>query len=290
MRTSSLLTSILLLAPLSAAAQQPDAAEQERRLRAQLAEPRPIAAAESPWIDQLTWMEVRDLIAAGHSTAIIPTGGIEQNGPYLALGKHNYIMEAACPAIARELGNALCAPVVAFVPEGDIEPPTGHMRFAGTIGVRQETYRALLDDIASSLRQHGFTDIILLGDSGGNQRGMAAVASALNERWAGSGARAHFIAEFYNPGYDELERHTAEVLGVEETASDGYHDDILVTAQMMVTDPSSVRHRQRVEAGLASINGVSIADVDQAVALGRRMIEFRAELAADAIRRSIAPR
>jgi len=297
--TAGLLGSFLLLAytvfvPDQAAGQpgtavqQPTAEERERRLQDELTSERPIEMVRSAWIDELTWMEVRDLLAEGYTTAIIPTGGIEQNGPYLVTGKHNVILEGLCPAIAEKLGNALCAPIVEFVPEGGIDPPTGGMRFHGTISVRQETFVALLDDIASSLRAHGFTDIVLIGDSGGNQRGMAEVAERLNARWAGSGARAHFVEEFYSPGWEATEEYTAEVLGVEEGESDGYHDDIWVTAMMMVTDPETVRWDQRLERDLASINGVSLVPLRRAVSLGERMMDFRADLTAQAVRRSLA--
>ena len=102
----------------------------------------------------MTWMEVRDAIRSGKRTAIIATGGVEQNGPYLVTGKHNVILRATTQAIARELGNALVAPIVPFVPEGDIDPPTGHMRYPGTISVRESTFRALLTDVAMSLKGH----------------------------------------------------------------------------------------------------------------------------------------
>lgn len=51
--------------------------------------PRPIEALDSVWIEELTMMEVRDAIQEGKTTALILTGGIEENGPYLATGKHN---------------------------------------------------------------------------------------------------------------------------------------------------------------------------------------------------------
>lgn len=272
------------------AAQQPtpeQRAERERAYQEEMRAPRPIEGVQSPWIEELTWMEVRDRIADGYTTAIIPTGGIEQNGPYLATGKHNVILEALCPAIAEKLGNALCAPVVPFVPEGDIEPPTGAMRYPGTITVRDETYEALLEDIARSLAAHGFTDIVLIGDSGGNQAGMSNVADRLNERWAGSGATAHFVREFYSPGWEETEKYTEEVLGVAEAESDGYHDDIWVTAFMAVVDPETIRWDQRVDAGLASINGVSLVPLQRTIDLGERIVDFRADYTARAIRASI---
>lgn len=248
---------------------------------------RPIAAGTSLWLEELTTLEIRDRIAAGSTTVIIPTGGIEENGPYLATGKHNLILEGLCPAIAQRLGNALCAPVVKFVPEGDIDPPTGAMRYPGSISVRDDTYVALLDDIASSLRQAGFRDIVLIGDSGGNQRGMQTVAERLNGRWSDEPARAHFIRAFYSPGWEETERYTEQELGVAEADHDGYHDDIWVTAMMAVTDPEQVRFRERVDAGLASINGVDLEPLEATVELGRKMIEFRAQFTAEAVRESL---
>ncbi len=261
------------------AQERPDLLEMER----------PIAAGASLWLEELTTLEIRDRIAAGATTVIIPTGGIEENGPYIATGKHNLILEGLCPAIAQELGNALCAPVVKFVPEGDIDPPTGAMRYPGSISVRDETYVALLDDIASSLRQAGFRDIVLIGDSGGNQRGMQAVAEQLNARWADDPARAHFIVEFYSPGWEETERYTEQELGVAEGEHDGYHDDIWVTAMMAVTDPEQIRYRERVDADLASINGVDLRPLEETVELGRKMIGFRARFTADAIREALSP-
>ena len=109
--------------------------------------PNPLPAPKTVWLEEMTWMDVRDAMSAGKTTVIIPTGGIEPNGPWLVLGKHNYILRTNCDAIARALGNALCAPIVPFVPEGRIEPQSGHMGSPGTISMREETFRALLTDV-----------------------------------------------------------------------------------------------------------------------------------------------
>lgn len=282
----TLLLALVLMAAGSMSEGQ-QARDREQEIMDKLAAPNPLEASDSLWLEELTYLEVRDRIAAGFTTAIIATGGIEENGPYLATGKHNVILRALCPAVARELGNALCAPVVAFVPEGDIDPPSRAMHFPGSFSVRDATYHALLVDIAESLRAHGFSDIVLIGDSGGNQRGMEDVARELNNLWRDTGVAAHFVIEFYRPGWEETEKYTEEVLGVSESRDDGHHDDIWVTAMMMVTDPSSVRYHQRVEAGLASINGVDIAPMEETIELGKKMIEFRATYTADAIRRAL---
>ena len=267
--------------------QPPSESEKEQRLKKILSSSRPIDVGKSLWTDELTWMEIRDLIKNGYTQVIVPTGGIEQNGPFLTTGKHNVILEAACPEIAKKLGNTLCAPIIKFVPEGNIEPPSGAMLFPGSISLRAETYHMLLDDIASSLKQAGFKHIIFLGDSGGNQTGMEIVAGQLNQRWNDSGVLAHYIPQYYNPGWEETERFTKEILGVEETSDDGHHDDIWVTAMMMVTDPEQVRYQQRVDVGLATINGVDISSIDETIELGNKMLKFRAEFTVDAIRKVI---
>ena len=256
-------------------------AEAQRAFERELAAERPIAGASSVWLEELTWMEIRDAIRDGTTTVIISTGGIEQNGPYLAMGKHNYILKGACEGIARKLGNALCAPIVKLVPEGDIEEPSGHMRYPGTISVREETFRAMLTDVAMSLAAHGFKDIVLIGDSGGNQRGMEAVADAMNARW--TDARAHFVPEYYQ-SYTDAFDYIRNELDVSEPTNEGIHDDIVITTQVMVRNPDAVRYAQRLEADKASINGVSIADLHAARMIGSAILQFRVDETVRAIR------
>ena len=137
-------------------------------------------APDAVFLEELTWTEVRDALASGTTTVIIPTGGTEQNGPHMVLGKHNYLVHHKAGEVARRLGNALVAPVMAYVPEGNVDPPTGHMRFPGTITTPPEVFEQVLEFAARSFKQHGFLDIALLGDSGGNQASQAAVAARLN--------------------------------------------------------------------------------------------------------------
>jgi creatinine amidohydrolase len=117
---------------------------------------------------------------------------------------------------------------------------------------------------------------------------MAAAAEALNEGWAHLGGRAHYVREFYSPGYEEADRFVAEDLGLEQTHRDGYHDDPTVTLLMMAVDPETVRFEQRVRAGLASINGVELTPLEDRIEAGRRLNEFRADLTVEAIRRAVA--
>ncbi|MEY4634393.1 MAG: hypothetical protein RJA55_191 [Acidobacteriota bacterium] len=249
--------------------------------------PNPLPAPNTVWIEEMTWMDVRDALKAGTTTAIIATGGMEPNGPWLVTGKHNYVLKTNCEAIARKLGNALCAPIVAFVPEGRIDPPSGHMRSPGTISMRQETFEALLTDIAHSLKMHGFKNIIMIGDSGGNQNGQKAVADKLTAQFAG----AAFVATI--PGYYTAPPGTPNVLrqlGVTKDGmpDDGLHDSPGITLNMMLTDPNSVRWAARVKANKATINGVDISDLNRSREWARAIVEARATRTVNLIQQAIA--
>jgi creatinine amidohydrolase/Fe(II)-dependent formamide hydrolase-like protein len=264
----------------SAQAQSPEAS-----LAEEMATPRTIDALNSVWLEELTWLEVRDLLREGTTTAIVATGGIEQNGPWLALGKHNYVLQLACEEMARALGDALCAPIIKLVPEGGFDPPSGHMRYPGTLSLSAETFEAVLTDVARSLATHGFETIVFIGDSGGNQRGMAAVAERLNDEWGAS--RVLYVPEFYR--YAEVFTFMKEELGIVEPQSDGIHDDFVISSILMGLDPMLVRHPQRLATGQATINGLSLEPVDEVVEIGRRLLEFRVEMTVDAIRAARSP-
>ena len=256
-------------------------AERQRQAIEQMyAMERPIEALDSVWIEELTWMEVRDAIAAGKTTAIVGTGGVEQNGPFLATGKHIYVLQGACEGIARKLGNALCAPIIKLVPEGSHNPKSGAMLYSGSISLRQETFEMVLEDVGESLKQHGFEHIIFIGDSGGNQTGMGNAATALNERWGET--RAHYVSEFYR--YRDVFSYMENELGIVEGENDGHHDDYVITTIMMVTDPETVRYQQRLDAGLASINGLSIKDKGKSISIGKKLLQFRIDTTVKAIK------
>ena len=242
--------------------------------------PNPLPRATTVWVEEMTWMDVRDALASGMTTVLIPTGGMEPNGPWLVTGKHNYVLHANCEAIARQLGDALCAPIIPFVPEGNIDPPSGHMRSPGTISARQETFEAVLTDVAHSFKMHGFEKIIFFGDSGGNQGGQRAVANRLTERWGGSPVVAH-VQEYYD--YASVTGYMEDEHGVIRGESDNLHDDPIIALNMFMDDPSSIRWAERVEAGLATINAVSIKDRVKNLELARAIVAVRADHTVNAI-------
>ena len=244
----------------------------------------PIPSPNTVWLEEMTWMDVRDAMKAGKTTVIIPTGGIEPNGPWLALGKHNYVLHTNCEAIARKMGNALCAPIVKFVPEGGVEPPTGHMTTRGTLTLREATFKSLLTDLIVSLKVHGFENIILIGDSGGNQNGQRSVADSLTQIWKGKPVVAH-IQEYYD--YASVAAYMKDH-GIVDGAAENMHDDPVISLNMFIDDPRSIRYDERVKAGKASINGVSLADKKKNTALAKQIVEFRTTTTIDAINKALA--
>lgn len=249
----------------------------------------PLSPATTPWIDRMTWMDVRDAIARGKRTVIIPAGGLDPNGPWITLDKHDRIVATMCESIAAALGDALCAPVIPFVSESGAKPdaPEGFARTPGALYISEGAYEALLADIAAGLKAHGFSSIVMIGDHGGDVDGMQAVAARLTAQWHGAPAVV-YIPEFYQSYDGAVELLYAKGLG-KRGVTDGLHDDPTVTLMMMLSDPESVRWKERVKLGKASIDGVSIADLAQAQAWGRELVDYRTRVTVDAIRKALAP-
>jgi creatinine amidohydrolase len=242
-----------------------------------------IAALASVHIEDLTWTELRDLIAAGRTTAIIPIGGTEQNGPHMAIGKHNVRVRLLAGRIAAGLGDALVAPVLPYVPEGGLDPPSGHMRFPGTITVPRDAFGKIVEYAARSLARHGFRDIVLIGDHGSYQNDLAAVALRLNREWENTPARVHAISEYYNEsakGFAKLLERSGH-----SAAEIGTHAGLADTSLMMALDPSLVR-RDRLHPGEGDNGDPSRASA----ALGAPGVELIVTKTIEAIRRATARR
>ena len=201
----------------------------------------PVAASygDTLFIEEMTSAEVAMALQRGVRTIIVPTGGIEQGGPHLITAKHNHIVRHTAAAVAQGLGDALVAPVVVYVPQGQIEPPQGHMKFPGTVSLPEPVFKAVLENIARSFKAHGFTEILFLGDSGGNQRSQNAVADKLNQEWAGTNTRALHLSDYYDPeanGQFAWMRQN----GLSTAAIPG-HGDLRDTSELMAVYPNGVR-------------------------------------------------
>ena len=238
-------------------------------------------AADSVFLEELTWTELRDLVQSGKTTIIVPIGGTEQNGPHMALGKHNRRVQLLSEKIARGLGNALVAPVIAYVPEGQTNPPTEHMRFPGTITVPAEAFEKILESAARSFKLAGFRDIVFLGDHGGYQREEKAVAARLDREWTATVVRAHAVEEYYRASEAEFPQ-LLKSKGYSE-AEVGTHAGLADTSLMLAVDPRLVR-TNRLQPG-EGVNGDPRRANPQLGQLGVDLIVTRT---VDAIRKAVA--
>jgi creatinine amidohydrolase len=229
----------------------------------------PSQAPDTVFIDELTWEETRDAIKAGKTTVIIPTGGTEKNGYHMVLGKHNYVVTHAANNMARKLKNALVAPTVQYVPEGD--PDTS---VPGEISLPSPAYDMLLDAAARSLKVHGFTDILFIGDSGGNQAGMTNVANKLNEEWKDSGVKVYALTDYYNQGRNNYRAWMEAAFGYDDQTV-GSHAGISDTSQMLFVRPSGIRKDQIKPWGGPQDSGVSGDPAKATAEIGKMGIEFK---------------
>ena len=218
------------------------------------------AASPSLFLEELTWPELRDRVAAGTTIALVPIGGTEQNGVHMALGKHNVRVRLLAERIAKQLGNAVVAPVIAYVPEGSIEPPAGHMRWPGTITVPEAAFEASLESTARSLQRAGLKHVVLLGDHGGYLKNLDRVAARV--------AGVFSPPEYYRASSAD---HAAALRARGFTAAQiGRHAGLADTSLMLALDPSLVRSER-----LSSSQGEG-ADGDASraeAALGKEAVE-----------------
>jgi creatinine amidohydrolase len=236
-------------------------------------------ASDTVFLEELTWTELRDQIRAGKTTVIVPIGGTEQNGAHMALGKHNLRVRYLSEKIARVLGNALVAPVIAYVPEGALAPPTGHMRFPGTITVPEEAFDKILEYAARSFKLAGFHDIVFLGDHGSYQKDEKAVADRLNKEWAAQPIRVHGVEEYYRASETEFGRLLASKGYREEEV--GTHAGLADTSLTLAVDPHLV-HTDRLQPG----DGANGDPRRSSAELGQLGVDLIVTRTVDAIRKA----
>ena len=233
----------------------------------------PSQAPDTVFIDELTWEETRDGINAGKTTVIVPIGGTEKNGYHMILGKHNYIVTHGANLMARRLKNALVAPTIQYVPEGDPDRAG-----PGVISLPSPAYDMLLDAAARSLKAHGFTDILFIGDSGGNQAGMTNVANKLNEEWKDGGAKVYALTGYYEEGRVHYRAWMEAAFGYDESII-GSHAGISDTAQMLHVRPAGIRKDQIKPWGGPADSGVSGDPMKATAEIGRMGLEFKVNAA-----------
>lgn len=245
--------------------------------------------SHSVFLEDLTWTELKDQIEQGKTTVIVPIGGTEQSGPAMALGKHNARVRALSERIANALGNALVAPVIAYVPEGGVNPPTAHMRFPGTITMPEAAFEKTLEYAARSFKLHGFRDVVLLGDHGGYQKSLAIVAQRLNREWRATPVRVHAIEEYYRAAADGYAR-LLEKRHYTKTEI-GTHAGLADTSLMLAVNPRLVRtDRLASGADLDAAHGVYGDPRRASARLGELGADLVVTRSVEAIEKAIAHR
>jgi creatinine amidohydrolase/Fe(II)-dependent formamide hydrolase-like protein len=229
-------------------------------------------------IADMTWVEVRDAIARGHDTALVPSGGIEANGPHMVIGKHQHIVAATARMIAEGHGRMLVAPVIAHVPEGEFEPPAGNMALPGTIGVTEATFEGILEGTARSLKAAGFRRIAFIADHGQSQAPQARVATRLDAEWGKAGVRVIALDAYYTQG-DRAQQALLKARG-ETPATIGDHAGLQDTAELLATHPAGVR-LERLSRLLPAMerDGSSGAPQRATPELGRELLRLKVEAA-----------
>ena len=204
----------------------------------------PLCAAQCPQNDlvefeKMTWVEVKCEIAAGKTTALLYTGGVEDRGPQNANGGHNLIAHAVVEAVARKLGNAIFLPVLPYTPN-DAEP------IPGTIGITNELLAAMLERITEQAFLNGFRNVILMGDHGGGQPQVyEEVAKKLDGNLSG-GTRVFYCDQVYRPANDAFDEYLKQ-----HGYPLGLHGYLFDTSEMMYLDKDNTWvHRDLVSSAV----------------------------------------
>ncbi len=180
-------------------------------------------------LEELSWPEIRDAMANGYTRVIIPVASIEQHGYHLPENTDTVLGEACALMVAEKLGASLVAPAV----RPGISPH--HMSMPGTLTLRMETFRMVLEDHVNCYLQHGFRSIVFLCSHGGNVKPCEAVAAAIGA--AHPEAEILTVADVPTP--DELRAlEAAQGLPV---GTNGGHADERETSEMLSLTPGLVR-------------------------------------------------
>jgi len=259
------------------------------------------AQAHSLLIEDMTWTEVRDAVAAGKTTAIYYAASIEQNGPGVALGKHVFIAHYLAPIIAAQLGNALVYPTMPFAPTGNwglvgpgvIDPAkkTGHMRYAGSVNVAEEAFGAVAHDVALSAISAGFKNVVLMCDHGGPaQSQLAKVADRMNQEWSAKGIHVYYIPDLYYKEKDVMKEYMLKH-GLPLDSHAGTDD----TSELMYLDkmvngesPKWIRPTNLVNAHEGDGTGVDGDETKATFALGKMFTDAKVSFAVNQIKQMIA--
>jgi creatinine amidohydrolase/Fe(II)-dependent formamide hydrolase-like protein len=249
------------------------------------------AQTRSVFIEDLTWMEVREAMAAGKTSAIIYAGGTEQNGPHMALVKHNAIAHYAAGQIAERLGNALVYPIMPFSPAGDPLEKTGHARFPGTVSISSEVFLGVMRQVALAAIAAGFKNVFLMGDHGGGQNELKLAAENLDGEWKAKGVRVFHIADLQGKATQMINAYLAE-----RKIPGGGHAGVAETSQVMFLDQAQKQNwirRDKLTAAKGQpepATGINGDPSPSSADMGRVFLDYKINSAVEQIRKLLAER
>ena len=243
--------------------------------------PPAIRPVDTVFMEDMTWLEIRNAMKAGKTTVILPAGGLEASGPFLILDKHQRMLHGQTDIIARKLGNALIAPVVRYVPPDD----GNRGNYLGDFSISLAAYKSTLSDICTALKNGGFKDIVLIGDHQGAQRGMKEVAEELSRKWSSGPTGVHYIAEYYDR--TAVGEYVKTKLGITETRG-GFGDNYYNTSILLAVSPESARLEERKEAHQLTVNGVNLEPIQKTVENGKVILQMQTDQTVKAIQKVIA--
>jgi creatinine amidohydrolase/Fe(II)-dependent formamide hydrolase-like protein len=243
-----------------------------------------MGAQQSIYIEDLTWPEVQHAITSGKTSAIVYTGSTEQNGPHMAIGKHNFIARWVAGSIAIKLGDALVYPVLPFAITGDLSKKTGHMRFPGSVSFDSQTFQRAVHDIAMSAADAGFKNVFLMGDHGGGQSELATVAKELDAQWKPRGVRVFYVPDLYVKEKEQARAYAAS----HGLPANDVHAGLDDTSELMALDAP---HRWIRSDKLApstgaqtAVTGVDGDPTKASAALGRIFLQYKIDDAVNQIK------
>lgn len=249
------------------------------------------AQSRSVYIEDLTWMEIRDAQAAGRTSAILYAGGTEQNGPHMALVKHNAIARYVAGQIAEKLGNALVYPIMPFSPAGDPIAKTGHARFPGTVSLSSEVFLGVMRQVALSAVAAGFKNVFLMGDHGGGLSEIKLAAESLDADWKAKGVRVFYVSDVQTQAGQQTNAYLAE-----RKIPGGGHAGVAETSQMMFLDQTLKQNwirRDKLTAAKGQpepATGINGDPSPGTVEMGRVFIDYKVNSAVEQIRKLLMER
>ncbi|HEX4273789.1 MAG TPA: creatininase family protein [Bryobacteraceae bacterium] len=243
--------------------------------------PPAVRPVDTVFMEDMTWLEIRNAMKAGKTTVIVPAGGLEASGPFLVLDKHQRMLHGSTDMIARKLGTALIAPVIRYVPPDD----GNRGNYVGDFNISLAAYKSTLADVCTALKNDGFKEIVLIGDHQGAQRGMKEVADELSRKWTVGSTGVQYIAEYYDR--TAVANYVKTTLGITETRG-GFGDNYYNTSILMALSPESARLQERTEAHQLTVNGVNLEPIQKTIENGKVILQMQTDQTVKAIQKAIA--